>query len=65
MRPLSALTDMKGKNWTVVRSLTRPLILKFSYLPFPDKRAFFLVSTSSIGPQIYELGTSTITERNT
>eukprot|EP00794_Sanderia_malayensis_P011167 gene11167-12340_t len=30
-----------------------------------DKRAFFLVSTSSVGPQIYELVTSTITERNT
>jgi len=30
-----------------------------------DKKAFFLVSTSSLGPQIYELVTSTITERNT
>ena len=32
-------------------------------LIFSDKRAFFLVSTSSFGPQIYELVAATVTER--
>lgn len=35
------------------------------FIPLPsDKRAFFLVSTSSsVGPQIYELVTATVTDR--
>ena len=35
----------------------------YLFYSFTDKRAFFLVSTSSAGPQIYELTTSSTAER--
>lgn len=36
-----------------------------TYLFFVDKKAFFVVGTSDIGPQIYELVAATVAERKT
>eukprot|EP00795_Rhopilema_esculentum_P016769 gene16769-8231_t len=56
----TGLQDMKTTHSPIIKLqnlLTRDVAT--------DKRAFFLVSTSSVGPQIYELVTSTILDRNT